>query len=132
MQVMIPPRGIITRESTDHFAVEDQLVASALQYISEHLDEKLTVEVLAYELAVSTRTLQNRFGEALGTPVSSEVRRLRLELAKRLLGEKDLLIGSIAQRAGFTSSAIMGEVFQRELGVTPSAYRKQILAERSE
>lgn len=132
MQVMVPPRGIITRESTDHFAVEDHLVAKALQYITQRLDEKLTVERLAYELAVSTRTLQHRFEAALGTPVSHEVRRLRLELAKRLLGERDLLIGTIAKRAGFTSSAIMGEVFQRELGLAPSAYRKRILTERGD
>ena len=129
-QVMIPPRGIVTRESTDHFAVDDELVAQALQYISERLSEKLTVDNLAYEFAVSPRTLQNRFEAALGTPVSQEIRRLRLELAKRLLCEKDLLIGTIAKRSGFTSSAIMGEIFQRELGMSPSAYRKRLVAEQ--
>lgn len=128
-QLVVSPRAIVTRESTDHFAVEDSLVAEALQYISDHLSEKLTVDGLAYELAVSPRTLQQRFDATLSTPVSHEIRRLRLELAKRLLGEQDLLIGMIAKRAGFTSSAIMGEIFQRELGLSPSAYRKRLKAE---
>lgn len=33
------------------------------------------------------------------------------------------------RRSGFTSAALMGEIFQRELGMSPSAYQ-QILAER--
>ena len=129
-QVMIPPRGIVARESTDYFAVEDELVAEALGYISEHLADKLTVNELAYEMNVSPRTLQNKFELTLGRAVSHEIRRLRLELAKRMLGQADLQIGTIAKKTGLTSSAIMGEVFQRELGMTPSAYRKQILADR--
>lgn len=130
--IMIPPRGLITRESTDHFAVTDELVAEALRYISGNLGQKLSVDALAYELAVSLRTLQRRFELALGTSVSHEIRRLRLELAKRLLGEQDLLIGTIAKRAGFTSSAIMGEIFQRELNMTPRAFRKQLVADRKQ
>lgn len=123
-QVIIPPRGIVTRESTDYFAVEDPLVASTLVYISQRLDQKLTVDGLAYEMAVSTRTLQQRFDKVLGTSVSQEIRRLRLELAKRMLADNELKMSMIAQRSGFTSAAIMGEIFQRELGLTPGAYRK--------
>lgn len=128
--ILIPPKGIIARESTDYFAVEDETVAQALRYISKHLNEQLTVDQISQEICVSSRSLKRRFTAVLGRPISNEIRRLRLARAQRLLGEKDLQIKQIAQMTGFSSSMIMGRVFQRELGMTPGAYRKQVLGER--
>lgn len=129
--VFVPARGIIARESTDYFAVEDQVVAAALRYIAGHLAEPLRVDQVADQIMVSPRSLQKRFSEALGRGVSEEIRRLRLELAKRLLAEADHPISAIARRAGFGSADLMNQVFRRELGMTPSAYRKQVLGERA-
>lgn len=126
-RLLVPPRGIITRESTDYFAVDDEVVAEALRYVSKNLSEKLTVDRIADEVAVSSRSLQRRFDRALGRAVSDEVRRLRLEMAKRLLSERKLAINRIAQMSGFNNSVIMGQIFQRELGMSPSAYRKRVL-----
>ncbi|MBX2852119.1 MAG: substrate-binding domain-containing protein [Phycisphaeraceae bacterium] len=127
--VLIPSPGIVARESTDYFAVDDALVAQALRFISRHLAEKLSVDSIAYELAVSPRTLQNRFDAALGHGVGAEVRRLRLAAAKIMLAEPELAIGKIASRVGFSGSAVMSQVFRREVGVSPGAFRKQRLAE---
>ena len=41
--------------------------------------------------------------------------------------EPDRSIASIATRVGFASSAVMSQVFTRELGMSPSAFRKQRL-----
>lgn len=128
--VLIPPQGIIARASTDYFAVEDQLVAEALMLISDRLADKLTVEELAYKMAVSPRTLQNRFDAALGHGVGAEVRRLRLSAAKIMLAEPQRSVASIAKSVGFASSAVMSQVFTRELGMSPTAFRKQRLADR--
>lgn len=128
--ILVPPQGIIARTSTDYFAVEDELVAQALKFISENLAGKLTVESIAYELAVSPRTLQNRFDAALGHGVGSEVRRFRLAAAKIMLAEPERTVASIATRVGFASSAVMSQAFTRELGMSPTAFRKQQLAER--
>lgn len=129
--ILIPPQGIIARASTDYFAVEDELVAQALHYISENLGQKITVDSIAYVLAVSPRTLQNRFDTALGHGVGSEIRRLRLAAAKVMLAEPDHSIASIAVKVGFASSAVMSQVFTRELGMSPSAFRKQRLKENT-
>ncbi|MBI1336284.1 MAG: helix-turn-helix domain-containing protein [Phycisphaera sp.] len=126
-RVIVPPKGIITRESTDFFAVEDDVVAEALKYISSHPAEHLVVEQIAYALAVSPRTLQRRFKQALGRPVGDEVRRLRIELAKRMLSDEQFLVRQVAQATGFNTSANLAQVFQRELGMSPNQYRKKIL-----
>lgn len=127
--VLVPPRGVVGRETTDYFAVEDELVGDALRYISTRLNQKLRVEDIAYALNVSTRLLQIRFDKALGVGVSDEIRRLRLEKAKRLLMEPDRQIGSIPNEVGFATLYTMNQVFHRELGMPPSAYRKQVLGE---
>lgn len=126
----IPPRGVIARQSTDFFAVEDKVVAAALRYISARLGEKLTLERIAREVVVSPRTLQLRFSEALGHPISVEIRRLRLTAAQRMLGDPAWQIAKIARHTGFGTSIVMNQVFHRELGMSPSAYRKQVLGER--
>lgn len=127
--VLIPPKGVVGRETTDYAAVEDPLVAQALRYIANQLDQPMRVDQIAYELAVSQRTLQMRFDHALGHGVSQEVRRLRLAKAKRLLTEPEHTIGEVAELTGFGRPQLFCAVFRRELGMTPSEYRRQASGE---
>jgi LacI family transcriptional regulator len=127
--IPIPPKRVIARASTDYFAVEDELVAQALIYISQNLTSKLTTDEIAEGLAVSSRTLQLRFATVLGHGVGAEILRLRLGAAKVMLAEVNQPIGEIARKVGFTSSTVMGQAFTREFGMSPSAYRKQQIAQ---
>ena len=128
--ILIPPRSVVARESTDYFAVEDQVVAGALRYIAANLSGSLRLPDIADHLAVSSRSLQMHFKQALGRGISEEIRRLRLEAAKRLLADPDPPIGSIASRVGFGSAVVMNQIFRRELGITPGAYRQRALGDR--
>lgn len=128
--VYVPPTDIKARESTDYRLVNDPAVSQALHYIADNLVQKLSVDEIAYAIGVSPRLLQQRFADKLGTGVSDEVRRLRLEKAKRLLAEPDRLITSIPRLVGFASPNAMNKIFSRELGMTPSAYRQQILEDQ--
>lgn len=121
--ILVPPAGVVARESTDYFAVEDDVVVAALKFISSHLGQRLTVEGIAAKLSISPRSLQSHFDAALQRSVSGEIRRLRLEAAKRMLADKNQQIGKIAEHVGFRSATRMNEVFQRELGLSPRAYR---------
>jgi len=128
--ILIPPRAVQVRESTDFLAVDDEMVSEALAYISRRLQKPLTVAEVAAAAAVSTRTLQLRFEAVVGSSVSEEIRRRRLEAAKRMLEDKQLNVRQIASRAGFGHVVTMNRVFQRELRMSPSAYRAQMLGDR--
>ncbi|MFN3166682.1 MAG: substrate-binding domain-containing protein [Phycisphaeraceae bacterium] len=128
--LLIAHGELIARESTDYRVVADPVVAEALHYIADHLQDRLTIIGIAYALNVSPRLLQQRFAEHLGVGASDEIRRLRLEKAKRLLAEPDRLITSIPPAVGLNSANAMNKLFIRELGMTPSAYRRQILSDR--
>lgn len=125
----LPPVGVIGQESTDYFAVQDAVVAEALQLISSRLTQKLRVDDIAYELAISPSQLKNRFAASLGRGVAEEIRRLRLESAKRMLADGEQQISQIAKACGFTTADTMTQVFRRELGLTPTEYRKKVLGE---
>lgn len=129
--IFIPPRGVVARQSTDHFAVDDPVVAAALRFVSGRLEEKLSVERIAREVAVSPRALQLRFSAALGRPISDEIRRLRLTAARRMLADPARRIADIAEQTGFGTGTAMSHVFRRELGMSPKAYRKQVLGKRN-
>ncbi len=127
--VFVPPIGVVGRETTDYFAVEDPLVGRALRYVAPRLHEKLRVDDIAYALNVSPRLLQLRFAQAMGMGLSDEIRRLRFEKAKRLLAEPDRQIGSIPKKVGFATLYVMNQVFKRQVGLSPSAYRQKVLGQ---
>lgn len=128
--ILVAPKGVIGRQSTDYFAVEDAVVAAALRFVSGRLDEKLSVKRIAQEVGVSPRSLQLRFDAALGRPISEELRRLRIAKAQRMLAEPGRRINDIAQQTGLGTGVGLNQVFQRELGLSPKAYRQQVLGER--
>ena len=123
--ILLPPPGLVVRESTDFFAVEDELVASALEFISKNSHRRIGQDDVARAVNAETRTLQLRFRKYLDRPIAAEIRRVRIERAKRELSQSTRRLSDIARDVGFGESMRMYEVFRRELGVTPSDYRKQ-------
>ena len=123
--LLVPPAGVVARESTDFQVVEDAVVESALKFIADHYQQKIGPEDVAKAVGVQTRTLQNRFNKALGWPIATEIRRVRVERAKRALTDSDRLVADIAEEVGYPNPMRLYEVFRRELGVSPSEYRRQ-------
>jgi LacI family transcriptional regulator len=74
---------------------------------------------------VSRRALERRFQRALGRGLAQEICRVRLERCKRLLTETELALSVVARHSGFTSARHLASVFRRELGLTPTGYRKR-------
>ena len=123
--IMLPPQGLVVRESTDFFAVKDSLVASALEVIAGQSHRSIGPSDVAKAVSTELRTLQRRFSKYLGRPIAAEIRRVRIERARRELTQTDRPIANISRDVGFGEPMRMYEVFVRELGVTPSEYRKQ-------
>ncbi len=121
--ILIPPVGIVARESTDFFAVEDKAIGAALEFLSKNSHRPIGVEDVVHAANTSRRTLENLFRDHLGRTVAAEIRRLRIERAKRQLAGTEILIKSIARDAGFGDTKRMIQTFRREVGMTPGEYR---------
>ena len=123
--ILLPPQGLIVRESTDFFAVEDPVMSEALEFIAANSQRhQLGADDVARAINIGLRTLQRLFSEYLDRPIIAEIQRVRIERAKRELTQSKRPIYEIAKDVGFGRSMRMSEAFRRELGVTPREYRK--------
>lgn len=123
--VLIPPKGVVTRKSTDILAVADTDVAIAIHYIWEHFREQISVDDVARQTTLSRRHLQDRFLVHVGRTLFEEITLQRLNYAKRLLEQTDEKAYTIARLAGFGSAERMSKVFRRMAGMGPRTYRER-------
>jgi LacI family transcriptional regulator len=121
----IPPSGLVVRESTDFHASEDPLVAAALDFIAANSHRPIMAKDVARAAVAEERTLRRRFQKALGRSIAAEVRRVRIERAKRELVQTNDSMAEVAKRVGFETGLRLYQVFQREIGVAPTEYREQ-------
>jgi LacI family transcriptional regulator len=121
----IPPAGVVTRRSTDTLAHDDPDMVNALRFIREHADQPIRVKSVLEMVAVSRRSLEQRFLLELGRSPAAEIRRVHLQRAMELLSRTDMPIPEIASASGFLHPEVMTRIFRRELGFSPTAYRRR-------
>ncbi len=63
---LLPPIGVVARQSTDVFATDDMDVAAALQFMREHAEEEIDVSDVVDFVQVSRRSLELKFRGCLG------------------------------------------------------------------
>jgi LacI family transcriptional regulator len=123
-RVMVPPRGVVERQSTDVLAVPDLVVARAIRFIWGHIDQHLLVDDVARDAGVSRRQLERAFRRHLRHGVNAELHRKRLERVCALLKSTKSSIAVLAPMAGFRSVDYLHRSFRRAFGMTPLKYRK--------
>lgn len=79
---------------------------------------------LAAVVGVHPVTLARGFRKAYGCSVGAYLRWLRIARAARRLAESDSPLAEIALEAGFADQSHFSNVFRRETGVSPSAFRR--------
>ena len=125
---VLPPVGMVVRFSTKARTSDDADVAQAIEFIRDQVHAGISVEDVLRVVPLSRRTLEMRFRSALGRSPAEEIRRVRIERAKRLLVETDTGMAGVAQASGFSSANQLCETFRREAGVSPTRYRRQFRA----
>ncbi len=121
--IRIPPTGVVSRRSTDVFALDDREIASALRFIREHVCEGINVADVVAEAAISRSLFERRFVQAVGRTPKAEIIQARLQQVMHLLATTDLTPQAISLKTGFRHHAYMFAMFKRLTGVTPRAYR---------
>jgi len=124
---MIPPEGVISRQSTDILAIDDEMVVRALRFIRAHAFQDIVVKDILREIPVSRRCLEIQFRNYLGRSPAEEIRRVRLEKGCELLVRSTMSISEIATACGFANATRFGVGFRKKFGQTPLAYRKQMV-----
>lgn len=109
----LAPQQIVTRQSTDTFAVSDPVPVNALRFARDHAAGRVHVRDLARAAAVSRSVLERRFRDSLRRTPASEIRRIRVDCAVRLLRETTLSVPEIAHASGFGSPEYLATTISR-------------------
>jgi LacI family transcriptional regulator len=123
MEVLIPPRGVIVRQSTNTLATDNRDVVNAMRFIRDHARDGIEVADVLKRVASSRRMLEMNFRKHLNRGIAEEIVHARLEHAKRLLTDTDMGTVEIALACGFSSRTVMSNTFRRVAGMSPSRYR---------
>jgi LacI family transcriptional regulator len=123
--ILLPHSGLVVRQSSDGLATEDTEVAQAISFIRGNAHRGIRVEDVLNDVVVGRRTLERKFRNVLGRSVLAEIRRARVERAKRMLATTDLPVATVATRSGFSQVERFAVVFRQETGQTPTSYRRQ-------
>lgn len=102
----------------------DTGLAPVLDWALERVDRPLTIGDLAARAGLSVRTFERHFGAETGTTPLRWLNRQRVGRARELLETTDLPVDVVALRSGLGTAAGLRKHFAREVGTTPSAYRR--------
>jgi len=121
--VLVPPLGVIARQSTDMVACHDRRIAAAVRFIRTNAMSRINVDDIAAAVDMSRRSLFRHFRLQLGHTVEEEILKARMSRAKQLLIETDFSLSAIAIKVGYSTTDYFVQAFKREIGLTPNQYR---------
>ena len=107
---------------------ENAIVSRALQYIADHVYEKLPVEAVAKGIGVSASHLTALFHRQMGISPGEYIRRVKLEESKGLIREGKMNFSQIAAALHYSTIHHFSRQFKEKFGVSPSEYAKSLQA----
>jgi transcriptional regulator GlxA family with amidase domain len=105
-------------------AQDETTLEPLLRWLADNLDRELTLDEIARQALLSTRTLNRRFREQTGTTPRQWLLRARVRRAQELLETTHHPVARIGTLVGFGSAATFRERFRRHVGTSPRAYRE--------
>ncbi len=123
-RLVIPPRGLVARRSSDALAIDEPDIAEAIRYVRTHACEGMLVEEILQHLPISRSMLERSFKKYLGRTPKAEILRLQILRARELLADRSLSLRDIARLTGFRSEKYFNDAFHRQTGERPGAFRR--------
>jgi transcriptional regulator GlxA family with amidase domain len=108
---------------------QDSRFADLHAWILDNLANDLSVASLAAQVGMSERSFVRHYRAHTGHTPARAIEQLRVEAARRLLGDSALPIKRIADRCGFGTEETLRRSFMRAVSVTPQAYRERFSAQ---
>ena len=103
------------------------MLMPALLHMYEHFKTDISVTELSGLVGVTPQHFCRVFGRTMGMRPVEFLNKIRIEEAKRLLSRRDVNVAMAAEQSGFHDTCYFSTLFKRYTGVTPSAYKKEII-----
>lgn len=113
------------QELSEGKSYSSEWMKDILIYINEHMDEPLTLTILAQKALVSPAHFSRVFKETTGIGLVVYLNTKRIIKAKELLLETNHTIAHIAEMCGFESMPQFYRTFKKYNEKTPATFRKE-------
>lgn len=100
-------------------------VVDCFEYVYNHLNEKILLSDIAYDVGLSVSYLSELFHSETGMTIAAYILKKRLETAARMLIYSDYEAADIAQYLAFSSHSHFISQFKKAYGCTPRQYRSR-------
>ena len=105
----------------------ERVIIGITRYLQEHLEEEVSLSVLAEEFNLNPQYISQLFKNEIGVGFLAYLTNIRMEKAKKLLLSTSFPIAEIAQKTGYGDYRVFTKVFKKAEGITPSQYRREFL-----
>ncbi|WP_028609400.1 response regulator transcription factor [Paenibacillus harenae] len=100
-------------------------VAEACQFVSLHLDRRISLEEVAEQLYMNPSYFSRLFKKETGETFIEYVTRMKMRRAKELLDQTSAPVGKICETLGYDNQSYFIKLFKSFSGATPVEYRSQ-------
>jgi LacI family transcriptional regulator len=122
--IRIPAKQVVARKSSDLLAIKHPNIARAVRFIWEHAHEPINVADVVRVAVMSRRGLHEAFYAQIGRTPGDEIRRVRIEAAKRQLAETNEKIEAVAAHCGYQSLNSFCVAFKHATDQSPGEFRR--------
>ena len=105
----------------------ERVIIGITRYLQEHLEEEVSLSVLAEEFHLNPQYISQLFKNEIGVGFLAYLTNIRMEKAKKLLLSTSFPIAEIAQKTGYGDYRVFTKVFKKAEGITPSQYGREFL-----
>ena len=118
--------SLVRRAETESSIDEDEIISQVRSYIVENLEKNESIEQIAKNVFFSSHYLRHLFKKKAGISISDFKNHERIKKARLILMTGTEKISEIATVCGYESAAYFTEVFTKEVGMSPSDWRKMM------
>lgn len=117
--------NLVKQTDEGEFGYKNTLVEKAINYIKVNKYNKIAIKQIAEHCNVSSDYLSHIFKEVTDFTPLQYVDHIKMDEAIKMVLFKEMNIGEIAYKLGYTDSLYFSKKFKRIFGVSPTNYKKQ-------
>ncbi|PRX54257.1 GlxA family transcriptional regulator [Flagellimonas meridianipacifica] len=102
---------------------KDDMVLKAQEYIEQNYKDKISVNDLCENMALSRRTFERRFKSATSNTVLEYLQRVKIEAAKKELEKGRKTVNEVMYEVGYNDAKAFRDVFRKITSMSPRQYQ---------
>ncbi len=123
---------VISEEHTDVlYKTRTEFIRNVTKYLDEHYMEPVTLQELGRTFHISHYHLSHLYKQETGLSPMRYVMHRRIGEAQNMLMNSEMQVSKISARVGFEDNCYFSSTFKKQVGLTPSEYRRYFRGQNS-